>query len=389
MGVHFLQNFGPPSFHPIAWTPATAFWKTAAMRVALVATPLFITYAIGARWVRGLGIAVLGLSIFELYRHVQARFPSSVTLTSRELISCPPSNMDPKKHAIYRTMHGLPLPHEKITLTTIPPSQLPSTDLNILAHTTQFKISPNLFSYKRDVSQTVELWKNQWWVDFGSIRNYTKSSGLRTQSDLLTAEHPTLLCVSAYFQQQHPNQSLLPGQALLVEGAFRYGAIDNNLFGDPFERASEKDVEKACFSFLKNHLPIIEDKICVICPPPEPEAGPKSPYQEEEFAGIFRTAYTAFSAIVKKNPEAEISTNNWGCRWMDGHPRIVILLQLAAANFAGVKRLHYSRLPEEAQMEKETQQEVQDAMTLFENIKYAFTKPQRPLTPSALFSYLT
>ena len=372
-----LRAIQPSSLHPIAWTGSDAVFKKIAdriIRVALVVAPLFIAYAKGARWIYGLGIAVSGLAIFELYLRAQIRSPSKVTLTSYALnLQYVPTIMHPNKRHVYDLMTDKKPLHDKITLTTIPPSKLPDIDLNEPSEPRTHLI------LHKDVFDYTPKGPNHYWADFGDPQPFQYVSDKHfAQEEILAVMHPATFHIDQYLKTQHKNQALHPGQILLVEGAYQYGSIETkDLYGQQFSEANADTLTRACTWTPPNAQH--PDNIFVMC---APHAGIRleDPYDLDDLTEIFTTAYTAFSAIVKKNPEASIHTGNWGCGAFGGNPKVMGILQIAAAHFANVKQLHYYPL---AHSEK-----IHQALDQFATIKRVFKEQQVAITPSAFLKLL-
>lgn len=123
--------------------------------------------------------------------------------------------------------------------------------------------------------------------------------------------------------------------------------------------ASEKDVREAVakdrfnkgcsgpVAKFQNPYPVT-NLICMLAPTSGYDG---KPYQRDELINILRTAYTAFRAAVLESEilgaDCCIHTGNWGTGAFGNNPELIAILQMLAANLAGVKQLYYHTFDKE------------------------------------------
>ena len=180
---------------------------------------------------------------------------------------------------------------------------------------------------------------HDWTANFGDERIFFGSvTGLLAQDELQALEHPALSHVYTAIQN-HPTFGRLDldGSALLVEGARRYGELKHveELYGNAFAKAPLPTITVHGYEEPK------ENNLFVFVAPRIPSYKAGQPYRYEDLRALFDNAYTAFSAIVKRDADAVIHTGNWGCGAFGNDPKTVALIQFAAAKMAGVRNICY------------------------------------------------
>ncbi|MES2272599.1 MAG: hypothetical protein V4487_00205 [Chlamydiota bacterium] len=195
--------------------------------------------------------------------------------------------------------------------------------------------------------------EHHWTANFGDQNVFFGCLGpLLAQDEQQVLEHPALSHFYSLIKKNEQHMNIRPfvhlsasGDALLIEGAKRYGELDTstpieglgNIYGNHFARASEAQINQALLRFEQ----IQESKLFVFCAPNISANLEGQPYQEDTLRELFLSAFTAFKAIGHKDPNAIIHTGNWGCGAFGNDPKTVALLQLAAAHFSGIRRLEY------------------------------------------------
>lgn len=195
-----------------------------------------------------------------------------------------------------------------------------------------------------------------WHLNFADPHVFFGYGGaLFAQDEIQVAEHPILGSVREALEAEHPAHTMTveAGQPtpILVRGAERRVAIDTReIYGQRFARATPETLRSA----LRLIEPPTISNILAIAAP----SGGRGRYRSLEIELILRTAYTGFRAAKDESGGArvQIHTGFWGCGVFGGNRRLLPLLQLAAARWAGVDRLIFhsvdaagSRCFEEAQ----------------------------------------
>jgi hypothetical protein len=101
------------------------------------------------------------------------------------------------------------------------------------------------------------------------------------------------------------------------------------LYGNRFARAPFEEVRSA----LTTLKPPTRSNLIAIA---APVGG--GVYTLDQIENILATAYTGFAAAVEESA-VEIRTGFWGCGAFGGNRALMVMLQIAAARLAGVKRL--------------------------------------------------
>lgn len=189
-----------------------------------------------------------------------------------------------------------------------------------------------------------------WHVNFADPELFVAyGSSLLAQDELQAAEHPLLgsLREALIAEDQLPltedNDAPTP---VLILGAERRCAIDtapdrdagrpNGLYGNRFAVAPAKTVRAA----VRVLDPATRSHLISIAAP----VGSGS-YTRAQIAKIVVTAYSGFAAAVLESHRAwpaapvEVRTGFWGCGAFGGNRHAMTLLQVLAAQLAGVDRL--------------------------------------------------
>ncbi len=178
-----------------------------------------------------------------------------------------------------------------------------------------------------------------WHLNFADPHVFFGYGGaLFAQDEIQVAEHPILGSVREALEAEHPAHTMTveAGEPtpILVRGAERRVAIDTReIYGQRFARATPETLRSA----LRLIEPPTISNILAIAAP----SGGRGRYRSLEIEHILRTAYTGFRAAKDESSGAlvQIHTGFWGCGVFGGNRRLLPLLQLAAARWAGVERL--------------------------------------------------
>ncbi len=187
-----------------------------------------------------------------------------------------------------------------------------------------------------------------WHVNFADPNLFVAyGSGLLAQDEMQVLEHPALgslreaLLVRGVTARTRENGRSTP---VLITGAPRLCALDpfpsfnhgreHGLYGNRFKHASFAVVQSA-LSIL--NPPTISNVIAISAPTGS------GAYHRGQIVDILETAYTAMAAAATEarriGAPAEIHTGFWGCGAFGGNRPLMALLQVLAAQLAGIDRL--------------------------------------------------
>lgn len=317
LSPRFLEGAAPPicqkSMKAIAWIAMTALAYFIAGWVGLVAS----TLAFGATQLSS-----------KPPPFVQ---PCLVRKIHPQDFYAPFRNLN-KAYAHHLLTENRPLLEDQITLEKRQISQLPDTLLN-QQQKPKVTLKEGPFAYLAG--------QHHWTANFGDRKVFFGSiTGLLAQDELQALEHPAISHVFVAIENDPIFGKLdLNGSALLVEGAKRYGKLNDleHLYGNQFAEAPLPDVGRAIERFPDPQ----ESKLFVFVAPHIAPQREGMPYQYTDLRALFSNAFAAFSSIAAKDANAVIHTGNWGCGAFGNDPKTVALIQLAAARFAGIRDMHY------------------------------------------------
>jgi len=227
--------------------------------------------------------------------------------------------------------------------------------------TTQFEMKEDVFQYTpNNDSNTVE-----WYVNFADTHLFVAYGGpLFAQDEMQAAEHPAMGHLKeALIKLSKENRSFAPltrennaPLPCLIRGIERrcWVATDKNekegrpfgLYGNNFARFGKEAVRLATHPI---NPPTITNFIAMAA-----LGGGQGEYSSDQIVDTFTTAFTSFTAakiesilsvngeqIGNSKPKVVIHTGNWGTGAFGGNKALMAIIQLAAAQLAGVDRLVY------------------------------------------------
>jgi poly(ADP-ribose)glycohydrolase PARG len=192
----------------------------------------------------------------------------------------------------------------------------------------------------------------EWHVHFADPNLfYAYGSVLFAQDEIQVAEHPALASLrEALVAEGRPTTTIANGRPtpVLVMGAERRIHIQTDpgaasgrpswLYGMAFARATTDAVREAT---TRIDPPTISNIIAMVAP-----HGGRGRYQREQIELVIATAYTGFRAAVLESrraagPDAQVAIHSgfWGCGAFGGNRVMMTLVQILAADLAGVDRL--------------------------------------------------
>jgi hypothetical protein len=194
-----------------------------------------------------------------------------------------------------------------------------------------------------------------WHLNFADPRLFVAYGGrLLAQDELQVLEHPSLGSLAEWLSAS-ADPLLRPvteedgvATPVLIRGAPRRCALATDpdllegrplgLYGNRFGRAKPDAVRRA----LTVLDPPTPSNILAMAAPP---GGGGGPYQAAEIHAVLLTAYTGFRAVwlesqlAAESPAVVVHTGHWGCGAFGGDKVLMTILQLLAAQLAGLDAL--------------------------------------------------
>jgi len=205
----------------------------------------------------------------------------------------------------------------------------------------QIEARPDFYDYSPVMNGSVE-----WHVNFADAQLFGfYGGGLFAQDEMQVAEHPVLASVREVMDLQDSAFTEKNGKAcpVLVMGAERRCRFDlrpnpaaglpHGMYGNSFAHAPTEAI-RAVTTILDS--PATSNIIAMAAP-----GGNYGLYSKSEIKRILLTAFTAFhgAVIVSGDCPTVIHSGWWGCGAFGGNRLLMALLQMAAANMAGIRRL--------------------------------------------------
>jgi hypothetical protein len=208
------------------------------------------------------------------------------------------------------------------------------------------QVEPGFFDYAPSVPPLVP-----WYVNFADPHVFAFYGGsLFAQDEMQCAEHPVLGAVRHALEAEGiPPLTVERGKAtpVLVMGAERRCVVATNpdagagrphgLYGNAFSRASVEAIRKATRAL---DPPTVSNILAIAA-----LGGGLGPYSRVQIGHTLVTAFSGFRAAVLESrrldlaAEVAIHTGWWGCGAFGGNRPLMVVLQLLAAQMAGVKAL--------------------------------------------------
>ncbi len=247
-------------------------------------------------------------------------------------IACPRGSVH-HGHLVYTRWRAMPLPAR----------------VDIGAGTNRIVGVENIYDYEPVLGSADGL---EWHVNFADPSLFGfYGSGLFAQDEMQTAEHPALGALREALLAQGREPVTVENGAptpVLVRGVERWCRVATNpnaaegrprgLYGNAFALASTETVRHAT---SRIEPPTITNLIAIAAP-----AGGQGHYTAAEIENILVTAFTGFRAAVLESHRARgtncrvaVHTGFWGCGAFGGDKVLMALLQMVAAQMAGVDRV--------------------------------------------------
>ncbi|MEX2443136.1 MAG: hypothetical protein WD492_06010 [Alkalispirochaeta sp.] len=212
------------------------------------------------------------------------------------------------------------------------PAGVPATCASGASRNLTFEVVPGVFDYGAGTSSEAH-----WCVNFADPKLFVAhGTPLFAQDGLQVAVHPALGCLREALiadgystAVEDTDEKPTP---FTITGVPRRVAIDTTtgLYGNGFSRASLETVRDA----VRPVAPEARSNILVIAAP-RPGTGT---YDQEEISAAMVAAYTGFAATGAHIPApvTTIHTDFWGCGAFGGNRTLMMIIQAAAAEAAGV-----------------------------------------------------
>jgi hypothetical protein len=261
----------------------------------------------------------------------------------------------PHKKLVYRLACPPERPHAgALTVTrwaAAPLGELAGTIAAIKAgDATRFEVAEHFFRYEADRPGGSEL---SWHLNFADARLFGYHGGpLLAQDELQVAEHPVLGSLrDAMEDSDVPYMAPLTSEdggrtPVLIRGVERRCRIatqpdaaagrPEGLYGNRFAHADAETVARAV-------TPIVPPTITNLIAMEAPSYG-SGLYARSEIEDVLENAVTGYLAARLETEaagamEAVVHTGFWGCGAFGGNRTLMALLQLVAAQMAGLSRL--------------------------------------------------
>ncbi|KAL4441344.1 hypothetical protein ABPG74_013639 [Tetrahymena malaccensis] len=213
--------------------------------------------------------------------------------------------------------------------------------------------------YKQDTFSYYKPPNNEthWYLNFADTHLFGfYTSALYAQDELQCTEMPLLAHVKEYLQTQKSVPNLKPRTQesnnptpVLIMNVPRIGTIDirpdakyqKGLYGNNFRNLKEQDLKEKLTVFQNEDL-VYTNIIAMSA-----LGYNHGEYTRYQILFTLETAWKAFSQAVQctknyyPNTSCVIHTGNWGCGAFGNNYQLMAILQVLAANLAGVEILHY------------------------------------------------
>lgn len=277
-------------------------------------------------------------------RHIDP--PLSVHAFDAAAISAtwPPRTQEANKKAVWAIAHAGAAPSGTIMCSRW---RAPAAEAWQRGNPATVDLVPGFFTYQVRSGRG----EHHWHVNFANYDLFSAyGTQLLAQDELQVLEHPALASVRHALQASGASTLCTDGEEpwpILVSGVERRVAFDTRpspmaqwgLYGNLFARGTTEAVQAAT---RKLDPPTISNILAIEAP-----AYGSGPYTAEAIEMVLRTAAAGFAAAVEEpgvtgrgsGGPTVIHTGFWGCGAYGGNRELMCLMQLLAAEMAGVARL--------------------------------------------------
>lgn len=189
----------------------------------------------------------------------------------------------------------------------------------------------------------------QWHMNFAHYDVFSSwATSLFAQDEMQVTEHPGLIALRLAADAENMSMMCVQGDSptpILIAGVERRLSIDTSphtklpkgLYGNQFKLAWPEQVEAATTVLS----PTTQTNILAIEAPSDGEGY----YSAKDIRHVLNTAYSGFSAVrdeslaTLNSVSVTLNTGFWGCGAYGGNRILMILLQVVAAELAGINRM--------------------------------------------------
>lgn len=232
----------------------------------------------------------------------------------------------------------------EITYSRWSPRQLPER-LTVTDKATDVSCRLGYFDY----APSMESDGAQWYMNFAHYDVFSSwATSLFAQDEMQVAEHPSLIALRLVADAEDMSMMCVQDGSptpILIAGVERRLSIDTSphtelprgLYGNQFKLAWPEQVEAATTVLS----PTIRTNIVAIEAPSDGEGY----YSAKDILHVLNTAYSGFSAVrdeslaTLNSTFVTLNTGFWGCGAYGGNRVLMILLQVIAAELAGINRM--------------------------------------------------
>ena len=269
--------------------------------------------------------------------------------TGRLMAEHPPQWRHPNKRVVYEIACPPGSPHTgSLVYSRWEALPLPDT-VNLADASSRVIVREDVYDYSPVLPSNDAV---EWHVNFADPHLFVAyGSSLLAQDEMQVAEHPALgalreaLVAGGYAARTVEHGQPTPVLVMGVERRCRI-ATDRNpsegrpagLYGNAFARAGTDAIRRAT---RRLDPPTVTNLIAMAAP-----SGGYGQYERQTIEHILVTAFTGFhAAVLEANRNRQravpvgVHTGFWGCGAFGGHRELMAMLQIVAAQMAGLERL--------------------------------------------------
>lgn len=246
-----------------------------------------------------------------------------------------------KIYAYNQLLQERPMSYHPITAQKFASPDVQSSEALPIFTTTKPLVTSVAGPFRYDCSTENTI---HWTANFADSNLFGFCEGpLMAQDELQVLEHPGL----AHIKHTLPKDLCKLGlhEVALFQNVPRLGSLDTTtplangqtLYGNYFARATTNEIHSLLTRFSTPTL----SNIFAMTAPRIPFSWNGLPYQKKELSELFFTAYNAFRSIksVNQGKKIVIHTGNWGAGAFGNDAKTAHLVQLAAAEMAGIDEI--------------------------------------------------
>lgn len=256
-----------------------------------------------------------------------------------------PRFFHPNKELLYELAFSRhPESRGEITYSRWSPKQLPER-LTVTDKATDVSCRLGYFDYVPSMISD----DAQWHMNFAHYDVFSSwATSLFAQDEMQVTEHPGLIALRLAADAEDMSMLCVQDDSptpILIAGVERRLSIDTSphtelpkgLYGNQFKLAWPEQVEAATTVLS----PTVQTNILAMEAPSDGEGY----YSAKDILHVLNTAYSGFSAVrdeslaTLNSASVTLNTGFWGCGAYGGNRTLMILLQVVAAELAGINRM--------------------------------------------------